>query len=105
MEDYYTEGWAALRQCAIDGQHILNCGADTSVPQVRGGPDEQDKAELLQLVSLFLFSSPFSFPYLPFFSHFSVQLGPEGEGKGEEGLSTPRDGPRELEKLTTTSPR
>lgn len=48
MDDYYTEGWAALRQCALDGQHILNCGADTSVPEARGGPDEQAKAELQQ---------------------------------------------------------
>ncbi|TLD06432.1 uncharacterized protein PgNI_08082 [Pyricularia grisea] len=48
MDDYYSEGWAALRQCALDGHHILNCGADTSVPQVRGGQEEQEKAELLQ---------------------------------------------------------
>ncbi|GKT45041.1 uncharacterized protein ColSpa_05222 [Colletotrichum spaethianum] len=48
MEDYYTEGWAALRQCALDGQHVLNCAADTSVPQVSGGPLEQEKAELKQ---------------------------------------------------------
>lgn len=48
MEDYYTEGWAALRQCALDGQHILNCGADISVPSTSGGPDEQSKAELKQ---------------------------------------------------------
>jgi hypothetical protein len=51
MDDYYTEGWAALRQCSLDGQHILNCAADTSVPQARGGPDEQEKAELQQYVS------------------------------------------------------
>jgi hypothetical protein len=50
MDDYYTEGWAALRQCSIDGQHILNCAADTSVPIARGGPEEQTKAELLQCV-------------------------------------------------------
>lgn len=50
MDDYYTEGWAALRQCALDGQHILNCGADTSVPEARGGPDEQAKAELQQVL-------------------------------------------------------
>ncbi|CCC12322.1 unnamed protein product [Sordaria macrospora k-hell] len=31
--DYYTEGWAALRQCALDGQHILNCAADISIPR------------------------------------------------------------------------
>ncbi len=48
MDDYYTEGWAALRQCAIDGQHILDCAADTSVPQARGGPEEQERAELQQ---------------------------------------------------------
>lgn len=48
IEDYYTEGWAALRQCALDGQHILNCAADTSVPEASGGQDEQDKAELRQ---------------------------------------------------------
>lgn len=46
--DYYTEGWAALRQCALDGQHILECGADTSVPNPPGGEQEQMKAELKQ---------------------------------------------------------
>jgi hypothetical protein len=50
MDDYYTEGWAELRQCAIDGQHILNCAADTTVPQSTGGPEEQAKAELKQYV-------------------------------------------------------
>jgi len=50
MDDYYTEGWAALRQCSLDGQHILNCAAETRVPRVRGGPEEQAKAELLQYV-------------------------------------------------------
>jgi hypothetical protein len=50
--DYYTEGWAALRQCALDGQHILECGADTSVPNPPGGEEEQMKAELKQYVSL-----------------------------------------------------
>ncbi|KAI1812922.1 hypothetical protein GGS20DRAFT_511700 [Poronia punctata] len=49
-EDYYTEGWAALRQCAIDGQHILNCAADVSVPVADGGEDEQAKAELKQVL-------------------------------------------------------
>jgi hypothetical protein len=49
-DDYYTEGWAALRQCSIDGQHILNCAAETRVPRVRGGPEEQEKAELQQYV-------------------------------------------------------
>lgn len=47
-EDHYTEGWAALRQCAIDGQHILECAADTSVPEPGGGEEEQRKAELKQ---------------------------------------------------------
>ena len=51
MDDYYTEGWAALRQCALDGQHILNCGADITVPQSNGHPDEQAKAELKQSVA------------------------------------------------------
>lgn len=51
MNDYYTEGWAALRQCNLDGQRILNCGADTSVPETNGGPDEQAKAELKQSVA------------------------------------------------------
>ncbi|KAL2118646.1 hypothetical protein VTJ04DRAFT_8306 [Mycothermus thermophilus] len=50
MDDYYTEGWAALRQCAIDGQHILNCGADITVPCASGGPEEQAKAELRQVL-------------------------------------------------------
>jgi hypothetical protein len=56
-EDYYTEGWAALRQCSLDGQHILNCSADVSVPQTSGGEEEQAKAELKQCVSL---ADPFS---------------------------------------------
>lgn len=47
-EDYYTEGWAALRQCALDGHHILECAADTSVPTAAGGEAEQAKAELKQ---------------------------------------------------------
>lgn len=50
MDDYFTEGWAALRQCNLDGQNILNCGADTNVPVASGGPEEQAKAELRQLV-------------------------------------------------------
>ncbi|KAK3388403.1 hypothetical protein B0T20DRAFT_365209 [Sordaria brevicollis] len=50
-DDYYTEGWAALRQCALDGQHILNCAADISIPCATGpGPDEQAKAELKQVL-------------------------------------------------------
>jgi hypothetical protein len=48
-DDHYTEGWAALRQCAIDGQHILECAADTSVPTPDGGEEEQRKAELKQV--------------------------------------------------------
>lgn len=51
-EDYYTEGWAALRQCAIDGHHILECAADTRVPVTQGGEEEQTKAELKQCVFL-----------------------------------------------------
>lgn len=62
MDDYYTEGWAALRQCAIDGQHILNCAADVTVPSAAGGPEEQDKAELKQCVfSLFILFFSFRF--------------------------------------------
>ncbi|KAI3342444.1 hypothetical protein F4824DRAFT_446121 [Ustulina deusta] len=49
-EDYHTEGWAALRQCSLDGQHILNCAADVTVPQTRGGEEEQTKAELKQVL-------------------------------------------------------
>ncbi|GAP85838.1 hypothetical protein SAMD00023353_1401350 [Rosellinia necatrix] len=49
-DDYQTEGWAALRQCALDGQHILNCAADVMVPQTTGGEDEQSKAELKQVL-------------------------------------------------------
>ncbi|KAH7026215.1 uncharacterized protein B0I36DRAFT_365812 [Microdochium trichocladiopsis] len=48
--EYWTEGWAALRQCALDGQHILNCAADVSVPQTTGGEAEQDLAELRQIL-------------------------------------------------------
>jgi hypothetical protein len=48
--DYHTEGYAALRQCALDGQHILNVAADTRVPRARGGPAEQEKAELTQVI-------------------------------------------------------
>ncbi|KAI1331839.1 hypothetical protein F5Y16DRAFT_359377 [Xylariaceae sp. FL0255] len=49
-EDYYTEGWAALRQCAIDGQHILNVAADVTVPEGRGGEEEQARVELKQVL-------------------------------------------------------
>ena len=48
-DDHYTEGWAALRQCAIDGQRILECAADTRVPSA-DGEEEQYKAELKQYV-------------------------------------------------------
>ncbi|KAK0755034.1 hypothetical protein B0T18DRAFT_425324 [Schizothecium vesticola] len=47
-EDYLTEGWAAMRQCMIDGQRILDTGADTSVPGASGGSAEQEKAVLKQ---------------------------------------------------------
>jgi hypothetical protein len=63
LDDYYTEGWAALRQCELDGQHILNCGADISVPQSSGGPDEQAKAELKQSVPLSFFGGPAAADY------------------------------------------
>ncbi|KAH6610832.1 hypothetical protein Trco_000852 [Trichoderma cornu-damae] len=49
-EDYYTEGWATLRQCTIDGQHILDVAADTRVPTAQGGEEEQTKAELQQIL-------------------------------------------------------
>lgn len=49
-EDYYTEGWAALRQCTIDGQYILDVAADTRVPAAQGGEEEQTRAELQQYV-------------------------------------------------------
>ncbi|KAF4122673.1 hypothetical protein GMORB2_6980, partial [Geosmithia morbida] len=49
-EDYYTEGWTTLRQCAIDGQNILDCAADTTVPTPGGGEEEQRKAELKQVL-------------------------------------------------------
>ncbi|CZT00741.1 uncharacterized protein RAG0_08660 [Rhynchosporium agropyri] len=50
QDDYYTEGWSALRQCYIDGQHILNCAAETQVPRARDDPEEQAKAELQQVM-------------------------------------------------------
>jgi hypothetical protein len=56
-EDYLTEGWAAMRQCMIDGQHILDTGADTNVPCESGGSAEQERAVLRQCVSL---SPPFT---------------------------------------------
>lgn len=48
--DYYTEGWAVLRQCALDGQYILDVAADTQVPSGTGSIEEQERAELQQLV-------------------------------------------------------
>lgn len=47
-DDYFLDGWATLRQCAIDGHRILECAADTGVPLVNGGQEEQTKAELKQ---------------------------------------------------------
>ncbi|ELR02821.1 hypothetical protein VC83_08281 [Pseudogymnoascus destructans] len=49
-DDFYTEGYAALRQCSMDGQHVLNVAADTRVPTGRGGQAEQEKAELRQVM-------------------------------------------------------
>ena len=51
-EDYLTEGWAAMRQCMIHGQQILDTGADTNVPETSRGSAEQEKAVLRQCVSL-----------------------------------------------------
>lgn len=64
VEDYYTEGWAALRQCALDGLHILECGADTSVPE-EDGEAEQEKAELKQYVPTFSLSLFLTIPFIP----------------------------------------
>jgi hypothetical protein len=50
QDDHYTEGWAALRQCSLDGQRILNCAAETRVPKVRGEVEQQEKAELQQVL-------------------------------------------------------
>ncbi|PSS27531.1 hypothetical protein M430DRAFT_55038 [Amorphotheca resinae ATCC 22711] len=50
QDDYYAEGWVALRQCYTDGQHVLNSAAETRVPRARGGPEEQAKAELQQVL-------------------------------------------------------
>ncbi|RYP83569.1 hypothetical protein DL769_001323 [Monosporascus sp. CRB-8-3] len=47
-DDYYTEGWAVLRQCALDGRHLRDFRYDPGVPQTTGEPDEQAKAELKQ---------------------------------------------------------
>ncbi|TWU76957.1 hypothetical protein ED733_007216 [Metarhizium rileyi] len=49
-EDYGTEGWTALRQCKVDGHHILECAADTRVPVAQGGQEEQTKAQLKQVL-------------------------------------------------------
>lgn len=53
-EETYTEGWETLRQCVLDGHHILECAADMRVPVAEGGDLEQTKAELRQYVFLFL---------------------------------------------------
>ncbi|KAI0472917.1 hypothetical protein GGR56DRAFT_676964 [Xylariaceae sp. FL0804] len=45
-DDYQTEGWAALRQCALDCQDIINRGMVWIEIQASGGPDEQAKLEL-----------------------------------------------------------
>ncbi|KAG5957335.1 hypothetical protein E4U57_001849 [Claviceps arundinis] len=45
-EETYTEGWETLRQCVLDGHHILECAADMRVPVAEGGDLEQTKAEL-----------------------------------------------------------
>ncbi|TQS33334.1 hypothetical protein Golomagni_06326 [Golovinomyces magnicellulatus] len=50
QEDYYTEGWSILRQCAADGHFILECAADTSVAVTPYGPAEVEKAELQQVM-------------------------------------------------------
>ncbi|RFU36093.1 hypothetical protein B7463_g186, partial [Scytalidium lignicola] len=50
QDDYYTEGWSTLRQCYYDGQNILNCAEDNQVPLARGGVEEQEKAELQQVL-------------------------------------------------------
>ncbi|KAG5982769.1 hypothetical protein E4U55_001375 [Claviceps digitariae] len=47
-DDYYAEGWTTLRQCVLDGHHILECASDTRVPVAEGGEMEQMKAELKQ---------------------------------------------------------
>lgn len=47
-QDYYTEGWSLLRQCAADGRFILACAADTSIPSASNGQAEREKAELQQ---------------------------------------------------------
>lgn len=80
MDDYYTEGWAQLRQCALDGQHILNCAADVTVPRANGGPEEQERAELMQCVRPTMLFPSSSFInilcLLPFFSVSKGSLNP-----------------------------
>ncbi|KHN94322.1 uncharacterized protein MAM_07851 [Metarhizium album ARSEF 1941] len=49
-DDFYSDGWTTLRQCAVDGRHILECAADTRVPVANGGQEEQTKAELKQVL-------------------------------------------------------
>ncbi|TQV92879.1 hypothetical protein V2A60_003816 [Cordyceps javanica] len=43
--DYFTPAWDLLRQCAADGQFILDCSADVSLPVGRN-EHEQKKLEL-----------------------------------------------------------
>lgn len=45
--DYFTPAWTLLRQCAADGQFILDCAADISFP-VGQNDQEQKRLELLQ---------------------------------------------------------
>ena len=51
QDDYYTEGWAALRQCSIDGQHILDTAMELRPPSGSLGEEEQEKAQLQMYVS------------------------------------------------------
>ncbi|XXG94204.1 hypothetical protein Hte_000457 [Hypoxylon texense] len=49
-DDYYTEGWSALRQCSVDGQYILNVAQDSTVPYAAGSEAHQAMAELKQVL-------------------------------------------------------
>lgn len=83
LDDYYTEGWAALHECAANGRHILECAADTTVPVAQGGAQEQTKAELKQCVS------PCPGPPPLVWQKLTRAVGPRGAGS----FSTPfRDG-------------
>ncbi|SZF05859.1 unnamed protein product [Blumeria hordei] len=47
-----SAGWTLLLQCVLNGQRILECGADTQVPRgprSQNSEEEQDKAELRQV--------------------------------------------------------